>query len=239
MPLGAGTMGAILTKIPPGMDMRQSATWWNDMYAVPGEFTTLAADTAAAVAIDAGVENGVLKLTAGSSDNGEASAYTASVFKFADSRSIIGEALIKYTEVATNAANVAFGFWSAPGADLLVDNGAGPATSASGAMFYKLDGALVWKCISSKSTTQTISTVKTSGQPTTSVPGVAQYVRLRVEFSAVGDMGQDQGEVTFWIDGKQVYDANDTSKNTPIKHIVTYTSAAAMALVLYIKSGSA
>ena|SRR6185436_11513110 len=231
-------MGAILTKIPPGMDQRQSATWFNDMYSVPGEFTTLAADTAAAVAAEA-ADNGILKLTAGSSDEGEASAYTAKVFTFADSRSIIVEALLKYTEVATNVANVAFGLWSATGADLLTDAGAGPATTASGAMFYKVDGGTVWKVISSKSTTQTITTVKKTGMPAAFTPGASAYVRLRVEFSAVGDMGQDQGEVTFWIDGKQCYDAADTGKNTPIKHVITYTSAAAMAMIFYVKSGSA
>lgn len=231
-------MGAVLTKQPPGMDQRQSATYWDDMYNVSTVFTTLASDTAAAVAAQ-DADNGRVNVLSGTSDNGEAEMYTKKVFKFADSRSIIGEALVQYTEANTDDANIWIGFTSATGADVLADDGAGPSSNFSGIGFYKVDGGTVWKCIVSKGTSQQTATVLTTGQPASAVPGSSSFVRFRVEFAAVGDMSKDQGEATFWIDGKQAYDAADISRNKPIKFTFTYTSAAAMGFSLYVKSGGA
>lgn len=225
-------MAGALVKSPEAHDKIQSWIGSDDFseYVDAQRWTKLAADSGSSVAAGDNV-NGVVTLTTGATNNNEASFYmTNKCFLFADQRAGAIEALVQYAEAAINVANIAFGVWSAPGANMLIDDGAGPATTASGALIYKVDGGTAWKCISSKSTTQTITTSKLTA-------GGTSYVRLRVEWQAVGDPALDLTEVTFFVDDKPLFDAADTSRNKEIKHIVTHTSAAAMTLVFYVKAG--
>ncbi len=219
-----------LTKTMDQAQKRQSVMNWTDFDEIPGWLTTLAADSGASVAVG-DVANGIATLTTGATDNNEAAVYTGKkIFQFADKRGIAVEGLIQFSEAATNKANIAFGLSSAWGANLLVDDGAGPASSFSGALIYKVDGGTAWKCISSVGSTQTIST-------STATPGSSSYVNLRIEVTAVGDPAQDLAEVSFFLDDKPLYDSADASRNKPIKHQMTYTNAVAMALGFYAKAG--
>lgn len=232
-------MGAILTKIPDAMDKRQSFMQFTDFPDLPIWLTATTPDAGASAAVVDG-DNGILAVVSGATANFKAFVNTTKkLFTFVDNRSIIVETVLKYAEASTNQAIIGFGLNSTWNATTLADSTGLPAANFSGAMFYKVLGTNVWKVITSKAAVQTITTVKTTGLAAAFVPGTASNVRLRIEFAATGDMGQDTGEVTFWIDGKICYDAADLTKNTPIKHQITYTSAVAMSLGLIVKAGTA
>lgn len=65
------------------------------------------------------------------------------------------ESRIKFTEVATDDANIMVGLSSTMADDTLVDNGAGPAADYDGINFFKVDGGTVWQAECSASTNQT------------------------------------------------------------------------------------
>lgn len=225
-------MGAALTKSPEAHEKIQSWIGSDDFseYVDAQRWTKLAADSGSSVAAG-DAANGVVTLTTGATNNNEASFYmTQKCFLFADRRAGAVEALVQYAEANVNVANVAFGVWSAPGANTLTDDGGGPATSASGALIYKNDGDTAWRTISSKSTTQTKAQSKTTA-------GGTPYQRLRIEWQAVGDPANDITEISFFVDDLPLYDAADVSRNKQIKHTLTHTSAAAMTLVFYVKAG--
>jgi len=56
------------------------------------------------------------------------------------------------TEANTDDANIIFGWIDGITTDLLVDNGAGPKVSSDQAVFYKVDGGVVWNATTSKAT---------------------------------------------------------------------------------------
>lgn len=123
-------------------------------------WTDTSADTGATVAINATGVTGQVDLTTGATDNNEAYLHlTNQPFIYAANKPLLAIARIKYAEAATNAANVMFGLMSAVGADTILDNGAGPKASFSGAVIYKVDGGTVWRAKSSVATvgTDTVS----------------------------------------------------------------------------------
>ena len=190
-------------------------------------WTKLANDATATVA-GGDFVNGQVKLYTDATDNNEVMIKsTNKSFIFANNTPLIFETRIQFTEANTDDANIAVGFSSAAAANLLVDDGAGPATSMSGAMIYKVDGSNVWKCITSLSTTQTISTSTTTAGGTS-----FQVLKIKIDF-----VSSTVAEATFWVDGLPLIDAAQTSRNTPIKHAFTYTSAAAMNACIYAKAG--
>lgn len=198
-----------------------------EWYLSPHRWTSLAADAGSSVAVGASATNGTVVLTSGATDNNEcASATTNSPFKFADDKPLYFETRLQFTEANVNAANVLAGFASAlNSADMLQDNGAGPKASFSGCAIYKVDGETVWRCVSSKGGTQTISV-------STKVAGGAAYQTLRIEAQPIDGSSL---EVAFFVDGAQLVDSNAR----PIKHTVAYSSAAAMQAGVYAKAGSA
>lgn len=193
-------------------------------------WTKLAADGGSSVANSDNVA-GLVTLTTGGTDNNEAAlAGTRKNWLIAANKPIVFEARINYAEGNTNKANVAAGIASVIGAaNFLQDDGAGPAASFSGCAIYKVDGGTVWKCVSSLGATQTIST------STATAGGTADQV-LRIEIRPVTST---LAEVSFFVDGQPLYDAAITSKNQPIKHQLTYTSAVKMQPGVYVKAGSA
>jgi hypothetical protein len=197
-------------------------------YISPHLWTSLAADSGSSVAIVAG-DNGVLALTTGATNNNEAASYsTNKLWTIAANKTIWMECSIQYSEAATSAANVAVGFASAFGANLLVDDGAGPAANFSGCLIYKVDGGTVWKVVSSIGTSQLINT-------STTTAGGAAFQKLGVEIVPVTST---VAEVSFFVNDVPLYDAAITSRNQAIKHQLTYTSAAAMNVGSYVKDGS-
>lgn len=195
-------------------------------YISPHLWTSLATDSGTSVnpTISSSV-GGVNYCFTAATDNNEASFCTTNeVFKILDGRPMVFLSRLKFIEANTDDANVAFGVADTFGANLLVDNGAGPKTSFSGALIYKVDGGTVWKCVSSIGTTQTIST-------STQTAGGTSWQQLRVEISPVTST---VAEVSFWVDDKMLVDSTSLK---PIKHNVTYTNGVAMALGCYVKAG--
>lgn len=60
----------------------------------------------------------------------------------------------KLTEAATDDANIIIGLSDTVGADTLQDDGAGPAASYDGAVFFKVDGTMNWQFETSNAGTQ-------------------------------------------------------------------------------------
>ncbi|MGQ0637315.1 MAG: hypothetical protein ACT4QC_22130 [Planctomycetaceae bacterium] len=197
-----------------------------DWYLSPHRWTSLAADAGASVAAGASSQGGAVVLTTGATDNNEAAVGTTnSPFKMADDKPLFFEARLQYAEANTDDANVFAGFADGlNSANMLVDNGAGPKTSFSGAGIYKVDGETAWRCISSKGGTQTITqSTKTAGG------SLAQV--LRVELQPIDGAS---AEATFYVDDEPLRDA----AGNVIKHTIALASAAAMQAGVYAKAGS-
>lgn len=144
------------------------------------------------------------------------------MFKFAADGALFAEGKIQYSEHNTNAANVAFGFADAIGADLITDNGAG-VTAGSAALIYKKDGETVWRChLECNGTTAEATSTTTAGGAT--------YQTLAIEVMAVDGTNV---EATFYCDGQPLRD----SYNRPIKLRVAYASATEMDFGVYGKAG--
>jgi hypothetical protein len=137
-------------------------------------------------------------------------------FKFAADKPLLFEALVDFTESSTNQANVIAGLMDAVAAGALQDDGAGPKTSYSGAVFYKVDGETVWRCQSSIGATQTTTETEVTA-------GGSTAQRLTIEFQPLTSTA---GEVRFFIDDELV-----------AKHSITFTSATEMHVVLGAKDG--
>lgn len=183
------------------------------------KWTSVLTDTGAAAVIDGA--GGILEIKpsdATVADNDEAYVHsTAECFLFADGKSLIAEAEVKFTEADTNKANILMGLMDGIAADALLDDGAGPKASYSGAVFFKVDGETVWRCEVSDSGTQ-------STQATAVTAGAAFQV-LRIEFVPTG---ASKAEVRFFINGTLVYKKTDYD----------YSNATEMAVVFGVKNGA-
>ena len=87
-------------------------------------------------------------------------------WKIAAGKSLWFEARVAIVEGNTNDANAGFGLSDAAGANMLVDNGAGPAASYDGFSFWKIENSLDMNFETSNAATQTggsLSTNHTSG----------------------------------------------------------------------------
>ena len=195
--------------------------------------SSLAADAGSSVAITAGI-GGIVAATTGATDNNEALVkMTNDVFQMLDDQPIICEARIQYAEAATNAANVMFGLMDSIGADALLDNGAGPKASWSGAIIYKVDGGSVWRCNAgvgaNSGHNDTVTNVTAGG---------SGFVTLRIEIKPIN---ATQADVMYYIDpnGGQCFRPMTGASNRPIKPTIPITSAAAMGFGVYVKAGSA
>src|SRR3990167_3880390 len=86
-------------------------------------WTDTSADTNSTVAVNDGVK-GICTITTGAVDNDEAYLLTTKeLFKFANNKPLVFEALVQYAEANTDDANVAIGLSDAVGADQIVDDG--------------------------------------------------------------------------------------------------------------------
>lgn len=208
-------------------------------YISPHMWTSFVADSGSGVALASTTTNtgGVLSLTPGTTDNNECAVSTTNKpFLFLNERPLLFEAAIQYAEANTSAMNAFVGFSSVLGtANMLLDDGAGPAASFSGAGIFKVDGGTVWKFVTSLGTTQTITTSQHTA-------GGSAYQTLRVEVRQ-GSSGASGLEAIPWLGTgtpsgattwQQMLDAN----NKPIKHAITYTSAVNMQAGVYVKEGS-
>ena len=151
---------------------------------------------------------------------------TAEVFKFVNAKPLACEAYLAWTEANTDDANVFVGFMNAIAANSLQDNGAGPPSNYSGAVFFKADGDTVWSAEVSDGTTQWTKKLDADG----SLDGIAKtcgagtYQELRIEVVPTSSTKMD---VCFFIDGVLVWKKKDA----------TYASATEMQFGAGVKNG--
>jgi len=125
---------------------------------------------------------------------------------------IWAEFRVKFVEANTDDANIIVGLSSLYSANMLLDNGAGPAANYSGALFYKVDGGTVWNCETSTTTSQTtITSVATRRS------GV--WTRLGIHITGTS-------KADFYIDGVLVATSS------------TYLPAAVMGILMGVKNGT-
>lgn len=210
-----------------------------DAYVTGSRWTALAADSGASVAMEDYSStygfNGSALLTTGGTNNNEASIYTTKKnFLLANDKPFEVRCRLQFTEAATNAANVFFGLTSVPGADLMVDDGAGPATSMSGAGWYKIDSSsnTNWNTITSIGSTQTLTQMTATNSATkaalSAIGGGVVTLGIKGRF-----ISSTQVEVAFMIDT-----AGGSNLVLASKQTFTYTSAAAMGVSIYVKCGT-
>lgn len=191
-------------------------------------FTDLSPDTGASCA-SSDAAGGVAVLTTGGTDNNEAYLHTTKeLFKFAADKPLFYETRLQYAEANTDDANVIAGVLDAAGANTLVDDGAGPKASYSGAVFFKIDGGTNWNVeVSIAGTQQTAElTAANSLNKTANAAGGASYQILRIEFRP---QSSTSSEVLFFIDGVLVYKFS----------AFTFTNATEMNALVGVKAGGA
>lgn len=126
-------------------------------------------------------------------------------FLFANKKAIWFEARIQFTEANTDDANIAVGLMNAVAANAILDDGAGPKASYSGAVIYKVDGETVWRCQNSVGTSRTTTV-------TTTTAGGSSFQTLQIE---VRPQGTGFYDVVFWIDGVEVAKHKDQALGSP------------------------
>ena len=192
-------------------------------------WTTTATDSGTAAVGDAA--GGVVTLAPSDgtvADNDEVYLLTKELYKIVSGKPIKLLAYVKFTEANTDDANVFVGLMDGVAADSIVDNGAGPKTSFSGAGFFKVDGGTTWKVIYSDGSTQTIKelTADISYDGVLKTAGGSSYQKLEIEIVPHTSTACD---ITFMIDDVVVYKMKDK----------TYASATEMSLVVGAKNGGA
>lgn len=195
-------------------------------------WTSLAADSGASVAVgDAAA--GVVVLTTGGTDNNEAAIRTTNeLFLGANGKPFNGLAWVQYAEAATNAANVFVGFCSALAANTLVDDGGGVRTSGSIFGVFKKDGETEWRLH-----TRNGSTYTESLSATTAGGSAQQKIEIFVD-----DYSSTECVVTCKVDGawlKYPPSAGEGIAGMTISHRVAYASLTEMNFGVYVKCGTA
>ncbi len=216
--------------LPQGIKERRLFGLFDDFlwYISPHLWTSFNTGTGgASVAPGATAFGGTAVLTTGATANNEATiATTNSPFSPGDDRPMLFEALVQYTEAATNKANVFAGFSDSVGASgQMQPNNAGPKASFNGFGIYKVGNTNVWACATSKGSAQTITASQTTA-------GGAAQQTLRVEAQAIDGAN---AEVSFFVNGQQLLDVN----NRPIKHIVNYSAFPQLQAGVYVAAGAA
>lgn len=188
-------------------------------------FTDTSADSGAAVANPDAV-GGIVTLTTGGTNNNECYLHsTRELFKFAAGKPLFFEARLQYSEANTDDANLLVGFMDNVAADAILDDGAGPKASYSGAVFFKVDGGTRWNVETSVGGTQNTLelTSANSLDRAAKTAGGSAYQVLRIE---VNPLSSTLAEASFFIDGAHV-----------AKLLFTFTGATEMHAVIGVKAG--
>ena len=193
-------------------------------------WTSLVVDAGTSVAVN-DARGGILTLTTAATDNNEVMVRsTTELFLPTAGRPSFCRARINLTQVNTDDANFFFGFASAAGANLLVDDGGDLRTSGSIFGIYCSDGDTVLHCYTRNGSTA-IDTATTVSNTDASATYREWEIRIE-EFSTTHCI------VTFLIDG--VYLRDDTTYANVVAHRVAYASLTEMNFVPgYCKAGSA
>lgn len=224
-------MSKLLGPFPRWMNERSIHQIWDDFdQFVTGDlWTTVASNSGTVVIGDAA--NGRITLNPSDCtvvDNDET--YLKSnkeTFLFANNKPLLFEARVQFTEGNTDDVNIIVGLKDAVAADSILDNGAGPAASYTGALFYKVDGQTVWEVETSVAGTQTTTQLTAANSLTKAAvtAGGSSDQVLRIEFEPISST---QANVMFSVNGVLV-----------AKHLYTYTNATEMQVCLGVKNGAA
>lgn len=204
---------------------------WRFFTTVHNGWTSLVADVGTTAAVG-DAANGILALGTAATDNNEAMVRTTQeLFLVAAGKPLWGCSYIQYTEANTDDANVFVGFASAAGADLLVDNGAGPRTTGNLMGIYKVDGETLWRCVQRNGTDVTITQSNTTA-------GGSAYQLLEIE---VAELSTTQLVVTYYVSsGPNARVRLKDVDGKDIEHRTNITSATEMNFVAgYVKAGGA
>lgn len=170
-----------------------------------------------------------LVMTTQAADNAVASCLgTAKQAILGTNRPLSFRSRFKFTEAATNAANVFLGFTSSAAAAVLGDNGAGPAANYSGIGLHKVDGGLNWIAEFSNGAVQNTIELNAAASlnKIAQVAGSSAYQWVEIN---VYPKTATLADVEFLINGTCVAKMLDQ----------VITSIAAMAPAAVVKSGSA
>jgi hypothetical protein len=202
-----------------------------EMHHVADEFFHL--DTVAWTSVDNGssgtntaddVAGGQCSIVTAATDNDyHFMVETAKTFKLIKAKPIWFTSRFVVTEASTNHANWCLGLSSVVDSTLMADNGGGFVTSFSGAAFYKVDGGLLLKFVTSNGSTQTISD--------TLVTLVSGHT-YRLSFH------WDTGDGTTSYVTPMVYDETTGIQTYGPKQYVAIASLAAMSVIYGIKAGT-
>jgi hypothetical protein len=194
-------------------------------------YSSLVADAGTSLTVN-DAAGGTVTLGTAATDNNEAYVFTTKeIFKIVENKPAEFIARIQFAEANTDDANVGAGFMDAVGANALVDNGAGPKASYSGAVIFKVDGGTKWKCQTSNGAAQ----VTTESKHTA---GGSGFHTLRILVEPIDSVN---AEVSFWIDTAggddwvQMRDANEKL----IKHTLALASLTEMNAFAGVKAGGA
>ncbi len=202
-----------------------------EMYEVADDFFTL--DTVKWTSVDDGgtgtntanaVVGGQVSIVTAASDNDYHFMKQAAAgnFKLVNHAPIWFVARVTLTEADTNKSNWFLGVSSVVDSTLLAADGAGPVTSASMAGFYKVDGDLLIKFITSNGATQTKSST---------------IVTLVTTQSYQLGFHWDPGDGTTSVVSAWVYDETAKTKYTAAQQKVAVATLAGMSVIYGIKAG--
>jgi hypothetical protein len=149
---------------------------------------------------------------------------TNQLFLFAASKPLLFESKVQFSEANTNKANIVAGFMSGVAAGAMQNGSAGPKTSFSGAVIYKIGNGTVWRFMTSMGSTQTDAVSQHTA-------GGSADQTLTIECNPVSST---LIECVPFLNGVQFLDAN----NKPIKQTITLNSPAQMNAFFGVKTGS-
>ena len=203
------------------------------------EWTTVEGDATADVALATGANlvGGQITMIVTTTDNQECYIHSQELFDFGPGglagKSIVAECRLKYTEIATDDANLVFGLASAVAANDLIDDGLGPKAAYSGALIYKVDGGTVWKAEASVNGGAT-----QYGGTSTQGSGGGVWQTLRIE---THPLTATRCDVSFLIDpngGSNFIPLKDANL-IPLKYEMDITTTTEMSLMAGLKNGGA
>lgn len=214
----------------PNFDMRRQTFGISDHFEdalVSGDRWTVTTENSGAVNNIDGA-GGQITIVSGATDNNETYLEsTKEIFLFANGKPLRAACRIKYSEASGSAANVGWGLMNAPGADSILDDGAGLKASYSGASFYKVDGGTNWIVEASLATTRYGQTTLTAANSLDKLAKAAAGSSFQWHEIEVVPISSTQARVDFFIDSVHVAST-----------LMTYTSATEMALWAGVKTGS-
>lgn len=195
---------------------------------VSGDYWTATLTDSGTASLITTTPGGIIELACSDgsvADNDEAYIGSTAAFLPAANKPLYFEAKFKFTEANTDDANIMLGFCSTSAANAILDDGGGPPASYSGAVIFKVDGATVWNCETSVSTTQTTTTTAVS-----STSSNYQYAAIEII-----PVSSTLAEVSF------LYSAGGSTDSYQLlaKQQWTYTSVAALKAFAGAKNGGA